>query len=306
MANEAYTSNVDTLATETVAMDVLLLLADRDYSALAHPAITYLGDAAGSGSTTHNVLLAGLDGYDEMAAVAENASVTNTAITDAVAACTVARQAISYERSDMLRAVDQTGIYEQGRLAESIALSAQARLLSMIAAEADGFSSTVGSSGVDMTVQDFLDAKFTLDLAQVPGRRIWLGHSRQVADFERDLVTQGGALQFSPETIGMLQAGAGFKGVFLGTDVYSSAKPPTANASADRASGMWAPGAIGWRSLTIPPNPALIAKGAIFAGFVVVEPDRDAKAARQSDIGNLYAGTVEIEDSRGVTIITDA
>ena len=54
--------------------------------------------------------LVGLNGYDSMAAVNEDASVSNTALTDATASCTIGRQAIQRQISDINDLVDSVGI----------------------------------------------------------------------------------------------------------------------------------------------------------------------------------------------------
>lgn len=307
MANEIFTSGLGNLLfTETVAGMALLLLADRE-SPRNHPCIVYLGDAAGSGSTVHDVPLVGLDGYDSMAAVAENSSTSNTALTDAKAAVTVARQAIQRQVSDLARTVDMTGAVDPERLAQSAVGEAEMRFVSLIAGLGDDFSSTVGTSGVDMTVGDFYDAQFTLMLASVPEPYLWMPHPRQYADFEADLRSEGGAVQYDPNTRALLGLrGPGFKGNFNGVDIFTSTKVPTANGGADRASGMWGRGAIGYREASVRPSPGLLAAGAIFAGPIMIEFERDAAGALEKIVGNYYVGVVEIEDSRGVTIVTDA
>ena len=94
--SEIFYSGLGDLRYATIlAGELGLLLADRA-SLWRNPAITFYGDARGSGSTVFDVPLAGLDGYDLMASVAENASTSNTALTDASPAITVARQALQY------------------------------------------------------------------------------------------------------------------------------------------------------------------------------------------------------------------
>ncbi len=304
MANEVYYSSLGDLATsEILESEVYLLLGDRN-SFFTHPAFTFLGDQAGRGSTAGKVGLIGLDGYDLMAAVAENASTSNTALTDASAVCTVARQALQVQMSDLARTIDSTGMINHQRFAQSLAQSANMRLQAMFANIADDFSTTVGTTTVDLTLDDFIDATIALDLANVTGPYLWMPHNRQYSDFRNAILSVGGVVQFMAATTEQAALrGDAFKGSFLGVDIAMSSKVPTANGGADRASGMWGRGALGYKIASIAPDPMV---PAVYAGPVMVEFERDAGYALSKIVGNLYAGVVEIEDSRGVSIITDA
>jgi hypothetical protein len=304
VANEILYSGLGDLAvSEILESQILLLLADRE-SYFTDPAVVYLGDQAGRGSSTGKVGLIGLDGYDLMASVSEGSAVSNTALTDASATCAVARQALQYEMSDLARAVDSTGMINYRRFAQSMVGSANMRLQDMLANIGDNFSSTVGTTTVDLTLDDFIDATITLDLASVPGPYLWMPHNRQYADFRNALLSVGGAVQFMSATAEQIALrGPGYKGEFLGVRIAQSTRVPTANGGADRASGMWGRGALGYKIASIPADPLI---PAVYAGPIMIEVERNASAALGEIVGNLYAGVVEIEDSRGVTIITDA
>src|SRR5688500_18866220 len=117
MANEfLYSGAGDLRLTEALAAEYRLLLKDR-FSLLGHAAIHYAGNCEQSGSTVIKVPLAGLGGYDRMAAVAENASASNTAVTDASATITVARQAIQRQVSDLNDMVDSIGVNVEALIA---------------------------------------------------------------------------------------------------------------------------------------------------------------------------------------------
>ena len=81
MANEITpTSIADLLASETVAAEVMFLLADRDPSILNHPA---LFQATHNGpSEVVRVPHLGLGGYDLLTAHTPGAEVANTAFSD--------------------------------------------------------------------------------------------------------------------------------------------------------------------------------------------------------------------------------
>lgn len=118
MAQEIFYSSLgDQRLTEVLDAQIQLILADRG-AFFNHPAIVNLGDISGQGSTASKVALVALDGYDVMGAVAENASTSNTAFTDASAVCTVARQALQYQMSDLARGTDSLGITNHQRFAQ--------------------------------------------------------------------------------------------------------------------------------------------------------------------------------------------
>jgi len=304
MANEIYYSGLGDLRYATIlAGELGLLLADRA-SLWRNPAITFYGDARGSGSTVFDVPLAGLDGYDLMASVAENASTSNTALTDASPAITVARQALQYQISDLANSTDSVGLTAE-RLAQSMVGSASMRFTEMVANVADDFTSTVGTSGADMTVDDFFDAQFALTQSSVPGPYLAMLYPVQLTDLQNSIRAEAGALQFMPATQEMLNIkGAGFQGMFNGVEIFASSHVPTANAGADSAGGMFGRGAIGYREMSVSVVPGH--NGVIQAtGPISVEFERDAAGALTKIVGNYFVGVAIIEDGRGVSIITD-
>jgi hypothetical protein len=305
MADEVlYSSLGDLRVAEVLETEILLKLADRE-SFFQHPAIVFLGDASGQGSDTSKVGLIGFDGSDVMAAVgSETTATSNTALTDASATCSIARQALQYEVSDLARLVDSSGMISLSRFAQSLAGSANMRLTAMLANLVDNFATTAGTTAVDMTVDDYFDAIYGLELNSVPGPYLCVLHPRQYADFQNSLRSESGALQWTPATAEQLVIrGPGYKGSYAGVEIFVSSHVPTANANADRAGGMFGRGALGYKVGSMMPDPNV---PGIYAGPLFVEFERSASYGLTKTIGNLYAGATEIEDLRGVSIITDA
>jgi hypothetical protein len=298
-----YSGLGDQRLTEILDSQIQLILADRG-SFFNHPAIVNLGDKSGLGSTASKVPLVGLDGYDVMGAINEGSATSNTAFTDASAVCTVARQALQYQMSDLARGTDSLGITNHQRFAQSLVVSGAMRLQDMLANLVDNFATVVGTTTVDLTLDDYVDATISLDLLSVPGPYLAMLHPRQYGDFRNALLSAGGAVQWMDATAQQLQLnGQGFKGSFLGVDIVQSSKVPTANGGADRAGGMFGRGALAYATLTVPPDPFV---PAIYSGMFMIEFERDAAYALSKIVGNMYAGAVEVEDLRGVSIITDA
>lgn len=304
MANEILYSGLgDQRLTEILESQIQLTLADRG-SFFNHPAIVNLGDKSGLGSTASKIPIVGLDGYDVMGAISEGSSTSNTALTDASAVVTVARQALQYQMSDLARLTDTLGVSNHQRIAMSLVASGVMRLQDMLANLVDNFATTVGTTTLDLTLDDFVDATISLDLLSVPGPYLAMLHPRQYGDFRNALLSAGGAVQYLDATAQQIALqGQGFKGSFLGVDICQSSKVPTANGGADRAGGMFGRGALAYATATVPPDPFV---PAIYSGMFMIEFERDAGYALSKIVGNMYAGVIEVEDLRGVSIITDA
>ncbi len=308
MANEIYYSGLGDLRLRLILhREVQIQLTDMA-SLWNHPAIVNYGDMRGRGSTQLDIPLIGLGGADRMAAVAENASTSNTALTDASPAITIARQALQRQISDLAELTDPSaGLGANIRsLASDMVNSASMRYTEMIAALVDDFTSTVGTTTVDMSADDQFSAQFTLTQASVPTGPGYLEvlYPTQLTDLQNSLRAEAGALQFQAATAEMLNIkGQGFAGRLNGVDIFVSSLVPTANTGADSGGGMFGRGALGsaFGSVPIAPGEA----GSQMFGPIKVEFERDAAGALTKIVGNFYVGVGAIEDSRGVSIITD-
>lgn len=304
MANEVLYSGLgDQRYSYILAQEIALLLADRE-SLWGHPSLVYLGDMGMKGSTVIQAAQVGLDGYDEMAAVTEGSSTSNTALTDASDQVTIGRQALQYQFSDLAALTDTLGVVNPQRLAASMVGSAMMRFQSMITALHAGFSQSAGTTGVDMSVDDFFDAHITLDLVSVAGERLLDLHPRQWGDLQQSLRAELGAIGYSPATADALSKwGPGFVGSLLNTLIFKSAKVPSANSGADRDGLLYARGAIYWADAT---QAAKVAFGTIIpAGKVQVEFERDAAGALTKVVGNYFCGVAEGQDLMGCRVVTD-
>lgn len=289
-----------------LAQEIQLKLADRA-SLHNHPSIVNFGNMAGRGSAALQVPILGLDGSDLLASAADGAVVANTTLTAAAATLTIGRYALRYDLTDLGGAItDSIGLNAQ-RLAESMVGSTLMAFQNALCDTIDGFTATAGSTGVDMSVDDFYSAQFALTLASVSGPYIAVLHPRQLADFQSSLRAEYGATQFVMATQEMLNIkGQGFAGMFNGVDIFVSSKVPTANAGADRAGAMFGYGAVGYVEGS--PFPIVGAAGVVTpAGSpVVVEFDRIVGGGTTSILASYYLGIGKLQDGMGVSIITDA
>ncbi len=306
MANEIIFSGIGDLTVAESLSNAYILLAAERQALQNHPALMYVGDiGVGARSNTIKVPHLGLMGYDLLASTGDGSAVANTALTDGSSTVAVARYSKSYEASDLAR-MTAGGLVNVDMMAMDAVLSGALTLTSLVANLVDNFSTTAGTSGVDATTANFLDAITANEIAHTEGPLMALLHPVQWGDIRKDLgINSGGALQFAPATAELIAfRGTGFQGSLAGVDVFTSTFVPTANAGADRAGGMFGKGAILWGDGTIPseadPNQIVI------AGKVLFERVRTGKSGLTAYVSHRYLGAVEGIDGFGVSIITDA
>ncbi len=308
MADEiVFSSLSDATVAATLHQEILLKMGDRA-SLWGHPALAYLGSVNGTGSNVKKAAIWGLD-LAPMSAPSEGAAVANSAISGytANASVTVARQAIAWAPSDlatMTWGVGPSGLVE--RIATDIVGSAKRRFQSLLCDITDGFTSTVGSSGVDFSVTNLFSALAVLQNASATGPFLAILHPTQLSDLQASLRSETGALAFHSATPEMMAVkGQGYAGSYLNVDFYSSSLVPTANAGADRAGCIMARGAVAYAD-GLPAPQVGLGGMSIATGPIFVEMERDGAAGVTKIIGNYYLGMAKAQDGMGVSVITDA
>ena len=288
-----------------LAQEIQLKLADRA-SLHNHPSLINFGNMAGRGSAVLQVPILGLDGSDILASAADGAVVGNTTMSNVNASLTIGRYALRYDFTDLAGLTDSIGLNAQ-RLAESMVGSTTMAFQNALCDVIDGFTASVGSTGVDFSVDDFYSAMFQLTLSSVAGPYMCVLHPRQLTDLQSSLRAEYGAMQFKPATQEMLNIhGPGTAGELNGVTIFTSSKVPTANAGADRAGAMFGRGAVGYVEGS--PFPIVGAPGVVTpAGSpVVVEFDRIVGGGTTSILASYYLGLGILQQGMGVSIITDA
>jgi len=307
MSVQYYTGSTDARLTQALASEWRLALADREsiYGSPLAMAVPLLANAASQGSTTLQIPIISLQGVDRLAAVAENASTTPTDVTKTSVTVTIARQAMERSISDLNNMVDSVGFDLQALIDDGLGAFTM-RWMEMLCNLFSSVSTTVGTTTVDMTADDWFSAKFTLTQASVPGPYVSVLFPTQLTDLQNSIRAEGGPWQYLPETQGILaRAGVGMVAVLDGTPIFSSSLVPTANAGADSAGCMFGMGAFGYAEGT--PRALRGAADAVFAAGTPLysEIERDASGALSKVVHNAFLGFVEIEDSRAVGIVTD-
>ena len=304
MANEIlYAGVADLRTTEVLSQEYLLLLQDRKALPM-HPALLYAGDLKGSGSDTKKIPHIGMLGYDDLSDLADGASVTPTAHTDASTTITVTRRSKAYSASDLARFTDAHGIIDPQMFAADAAQSAQTKLVQIIAALMGGFSNTVGSTGVNLSVANAMDAGTQLLISNVAGPYLGIIHGRQFGDLRSALATATGSIEHTAAGQSTVEVPVPMGAVrLLGIDWFVSNHIPTANSGADRAGGVFGRGAIAWADMGVDADSM---DQISIGGKVLFERDRDGKAGLTDYVTHVYLGASEGIDAAGVSVITDA
>jgi hypothetical protein len=304
VANEILLSGIgDLTVASAISAEYLLLLADRN-ALPNHPALMYAGSIDGRGSNVIKVPHIGLMGYDSMSQTADGSAVANTALSDGSTTITVVRQSKAYEASDLSRIVSGDKINPVAFAQDAVQASAL-RLTDLICDVIDGFSSTAGSTGVDLDTAVVLAAIGAVRVANVPGPYMGVLHGQQWSDFILDAgLAAGGAIQMMGATQDMLiLRGDGYQGAYLGVDWFISNRVVTANAGADRAGAIFGRGGVLWGDGTPPLDDS--AKQMVIGGKVLFEQSRDAASGLVQYVSHQYVGVSKGLEA-GVSVITDA
>ena len=298
-----------------ISQEINLLL--KDNANLRNTGLlSYQGSMNGTGSDTVRVRLAGLDGYDSMAAASNeisDESANTTSLTINNADLVAARQYIIYEMSDLASMTGFGGAdIDPFRIAQSIAGSYETRFAALTGAAAASFSNTAGANTTTLSVDDFFDAIFQLEQAGfgtgsaggAPGPYACVLAPKALTELQDSLRNEtGNAVSRMQSSMDMLQAkGENFKGQLFGVDVYSSALGVNQNASSGYDNYMISPMALGF----VDGIPAGVrgSSDLMSMGKVVVEFDRRPMSASTFIVGHAYLGLGIIENDRGVKLLS--
>lgn len=307
MANEILFSTLSGNARVSAVLHQTILEKLTDKASLVnHPYILNFGNLNGSGSSALQVPVVGLGGYNAMAAVADGSAASNTAITTGAATITIARQALVRQISDLAQLTSNGPMnVTVEALAEDMVGAFNKRVTAMLCGLSSGFSTSVGSTGVNLSVSTFYDAIFALQLTANDSFMCLL-HPQQINDLVSSLRSETGPGQYLAATQEQVQAkGPGYRGSLFGVELFGSTQVPTANAGADYLGYMFSKGAVGYATGSAAP-----VRGAadviLPAGTpIVVELSRNAEAGLNTITGSAFVGVAELDDARGVGILSD-
>ncbi len=302
MANEVIYDATNLRATEVLNSMVWDLLYDgTDLRSIC----IKVADLGGSGSSVSKTAQVNLGTPMSAANPDEVTPAGNSALPVDNLSLTVAQQIISYELSDLMQVTQGAGNVGMDTLARAVAEAYIIRFTELACVAGSGFTNTVGTTTVDLTMDDFYAAIFQLEQTanNIPFSCVLYG--TQWTDLQESLRSEGGAVQFMAATAAALEAkGQGFKGSFLGVDVWTSDMIVTANAGADSAGFMMSGGGVAYVEASargIMPGATMApAQSPVYAEF-----DRVADPGLSKIIAHAFVGVGISEDDKGVAIITD-
>lgn len=285
--------------------EVRALLADNA-SIRNSGALMFAGDVASIGSDSIRLRYANIGASTPFATAADGADVGSATFTPSTVDLTVGRSALRYDITDLAVMTGFGNDIDPFSLAARMAEAAEARINSVITATFASATKTIGTSGVNMSVDDFFDAMFHLELGSNDGAYYSVLHPQQLSDLVDSLRTESNnALAYSPATADMLAIkGQGFAGQMLGVDIFKSSY--VEESGGNKIGAMMSKGGVAYAVGT--PRPLAGAGTEIRpAGTpVVVAFQRDESAGLTEIVGHLYCGAALTEQARICKIVTDA
>lgn len=234
------------------------------------------------------------------AAVSEGVEVTNTALTSTSVTITTSEIAFQATITDVLDLSDITSA-QMARLRQ-IGRALADKMDVDVTALLSGFSTGVGATGVNLSLDNILDAIYTIEANDAGdlGGLVFLGHTRQVGDVRLALknvqtattANTDHSIRFGSGETGKLgRAENGNFGEWFNVNFFQSTNVPTANAGADRA------GALFVRDYAL---------GMVSQYASRIEPMRWPPIRGWVFTASASYGVGEIEDKAGVAVTTDA
>lgn len=285
-SNPTTTTSYNDTVYSAIITDMVL---DALMATVVTPQLLWKYDLAGKASKAVDIPKA--DKFTA-AAVSEGSELANTALTTGKATLTASEVGIMATITDVLEVSDIPAAH--GSRLRQLGRAMADKLDVDVCGLAAGFSTTVGSTGVNLSLTNILDTIYTLEAADAPRPFVGVLHPIQVADLRTALKDQSVAVFTSDSIRGgtneLGPAGNGAFGSWFGIDWYFSTNVATANANADRAGMVFSRGyALGmvekWSAKVVPMYWPPI------RGWVLV--------------ASAMYGVGEIEDSAGLKLVTD-
>lgn len=277
-------------ATETIYAKILTnMLIDAMYGTAVMDKLCRQESLAGDPSNTYSFPV-----WPSLtaASIAETADLSSTAVdTTNVDISVTEAAAIRVDVTDLLSAASI--IRDGSRFAQQGGKAVADKRDVDLAALLQGFSTVVGTSGVDLTEANLLSALTSLTNADAPQPYVYVLHTQQLGDARQALMGTTATPQSgtSPAELGSLGPTDGQAFSYAGYPIFASTNVGTMNAGADRGGAIFARGEALARVDKRPMR---------------LEPQRDASLrAWEYNITSVY-GQGELVDGWGVTIQTDA
>jgi hypothetical protein len=225
MANEVSTAAGS--AGELVAAEILSrLIIDAAYAEAVTPPLVRVADISADGTLTVEFpkwpLLTAAD-------LTEATDMSNTAVNTTSTLVTADEAGIMITVTDML--LNGAGLGGLEPFAEELGKALANKIDDDILAAASNFTTSVGTTGVDMTEANFLSALYNLEAANAKGPLVAVLHPIQVSDLRTAIAASTGAVWGGPSA----PAGdLGSLGTLYGVDIVQSTRCASVNINADR------------------------------------------------------------------------
>jgi hypothetical protein len=225
MANEVTTAAAS--AGELVAAEIVSrLIIDAAYAEAVMPSLTRVADISNESTLTVEFpkwpLLTASD-------LTEGTDASNTAVNTTSTSVAADEAGIMITVTDML--LNSAGIGGLEPYATELGKALANKIDTDLLAEVSDFSNSVGTTGVDMTEANFLEAIYTLEAGNATGPFACVLHPIQVNDLRVALSATTGAIWGGPSAPA---ADLGAFASLYGVDVYKSTNCASVNIDADR------------------------------------------------------------------------
>lgn len=280
-------------ATTTTTMDDVVLAAaieaqviDYARAAAVMPPLMLRTSLAGRGSK-----VAQFPKWGSLAAsgLTEGTDMSNTAISSTNVQATVAEVGVRLDVTDLLAltsSVDLSAYARQAGLALADKLDDDAIALFTSLA-----GNSVGSSGVELTLDVWQEAIFKLEEDNAPGPYVAVLHPRQIFALRKLIAGTSGstATFFGGSTPDLSAKGPGFAFNLMGVDVYGSSNVDAVNANADYCGAIFSVGAC-------------FGMAELWPAKVSLQRDESLRAT-EINVTSCY-GLVELVDNFGCKVIS--
>jgi hypothetical protein len=264
---------------------------------------------AGSGSAAVKV---GQVDFDEVAAQQSEApaSVAPSALGSGAATVTVARQAVRYDPSDLFLMTGSAGSVGADDLAQGLADAVIRQYATIITTLYASATTTSGTTGTVLTVDDILDGQFNLIINDVDGDQWCTLKPKAFTQLQSSMTGVGGAFQFDSATNELMKMKSqGYKGSWNGINFITAST--VTDDSTDFSGAIYSKGAIAYAEM----DPSALAnngviemseflKVAVKGSSVWIEPQRDADRGLTELVGNGYFGASVNDQDRIVEILS--
>lgn len=307
-------TNADYIGGGRIAAVLSRALHENLYDPVSLRAAMTLQPYMGGGSATQNITTV-TRGYPMAAASSETTGgFSATDPTTSQYQLTIARYGLVFNATDLFHITGQGAAldldYLLGMLSEALDLTLTDLLVALFA----NISTSVGTSGVNASVDDVYDAIFALALANnLAGPYMAVLHGQQCNDVMNSIRGENGPIQYRDETqravtMGGIRRGDGYRFTHAGVDFHQCGSVGTTNGGADRDGCIFTPGAFaytlgntGEMEPQIPSEHLLVQTPELF-----IERDRDSANGDTLYYAISYPGVAEAEDARAVRFVTDA